>query len=1483
MYAGLGSTAGDNEVWRWNGTAWTKIGGDAVNSGFTNTHTIVQSLVYGGGTLYGGLQATANNAEVWSFNGTSWTRIGGGYINQSWGYFNLQNVEAMTTSGAYLYAGTGNTVAGNAQVWRFDGSTWQIVGGQGLNSSWVVTTYEDVLSMSSYGGSLYAGLGTTANDAEVWKWNGTSWSQIGGDSLNSGWGAGYEEVSSLSTYGGNLYAGLGSSANDAEVWRWNGTAWTKIGGDSVNSGWTTNYERVSSMSVYNGQLYAGLGLSAGDAEVWTWNGTAWTKIGGDGISSSWNTNYEQIESMISYNGRLYAGLGNGTGDAEIWEYNGSAWTQIGGDGLNSSWLDGQYEQAKSLIVYNGKLFAGIGNTAGDGEVWAYDNGSWSKVAGALINSSWAANTIENVLSLSVYKGKLYAGLGNTANSDAQIWSYGDNGFLQSSTVGQDTSWHHLAATYDGTNMKIYIDGVLDAQTTASLTIPDSSQNLLIGSNYGASETGSAGGYFAGSLDELRISNSARSSFTSKPFTSTAQTVTLSAAVRTSGVLSWDNFTSSETPNGGAVTYRLSADGGTTWKYWDGLAWSTSSSTAQSNAIAVVNANISTLSVNFNGIKWQAVLLGDGTEQVTLNTVGLQSTSDTTSPGTNASSITALKAAGGSSLAQNAWTNGSSPYFSWTAGSDAGSGLLGYCLYLGTDNTADPVTTKGLLGTSPVATGNHCQFIISSANIDTATAGYIGTALSTSNSPYYLSIKAIDRAGNVTSGNTQFYFRFDNTPPANPGYVTSPSAYINTKSTTLTWPTSGVAAPSDPNSGLAGLQYKIGNTTWYGDSHSGTGDINDLLTNDGSYTTQNTPDFANISEGINTVYFRTWDQAGNVTSSYVTAALKINTSGAPSAPLGLTSNPTSNTTNSFGFSWFAPTTYIGDANNITYCYTINALPSDSACTFTSAAVLSLGAGPYATQPGINTVYVVAKDESGNINYSNYAQADFTANTPSPGIPLNVDIVDVSIKSTSNWRLALTWEVPTNTGAGIASYKVYRSLNNSTFSFVGSSSSTTYIDASLSQQTYYYRITACDNTNNCGANSSIVHELPTGKFTAAASLVAEPSISNITTKKARVSWSTDRSSDSKVAIGSSSGQYGSSEIGNSTQVSAHAIELDNLSAGTTYYFVTKWTDEDGNTGTSQEYTLTTSPAPSLKEISAASIGLSRATVQFTSKDAAKVAVYYGKSESFGGLKTINTSLSESGYSVSLENLEDGIKYFYKLVSYDNEGNSYDGSIASFTTPPRPRIANLRFQPVDGEPTSTQQVTWDTNVPSSTLISYGKKNGGQSDIQTSELVTSHEIIIRNLVDDSEYTLTAQSRDKDGNLAVSDQQNFHTALDTRPPKISSISVEPAIRGVGAEARGQVVVSWKTDEPSTSQVAFGEGTGVTVFNNKTAEDTGLSTEHVAIVSDLPTSKAYSIQPISKDRSGNGGTGEVQSAIIGRASDSVLTIILNTLKKVFGF
>lgn len=858
--------------------------------------------------------------------------------------------------------------------------------------------------------------------------------------------------------------------------------------------------------------------------------------------------------------------------------------------------------------------------------------------------------------------------------------------------------------------------------------------------------------------------------------------------------------------------------------------------------------------------------------------------DIIAPDSNASNIQMKKVTAGADITLNEWTNGGSPYFSWTAGEDnaGGVGLLGYCVYLGTDETADPETAKGILGTSPVNDAT-CPFIVSGETLDLATSGMLSTGLVTSNTAYHLRIKAIDIVGNVFAGQPEdFYFRFDNTAPTNPAYLSAPSQFINSKSATITWPSSGDGVAEDANSGVAGLQYRINNTIWYGDNHSGTGDATDILSNDGSYTTQNSPDFGHINDGINTIYFRTWDIAGNVTTSYVTVPLKVNSSGSPSEPQNVTATPPVSTQNGFSFSWQAPATFVGNASNLTYCYTINTLPSSSNCTFTAAGDNSLETGSYATQPGDNIFYVVARDESNNINYSSYSSTTFTANTPAPGMPLSTDIADVSIKAINNWRLAVTWSEPVSVGAGIATYKIFRSSNNADFTQVGSSASTAFVDSGLNQQMQYYKIKACDSANNCGAFSETVYMLPTGKFTEPAAITSEPTVSGVTTKRATIMWSTDRVSDSKVTIGTSSGQYSPSEVGNSSQVTAHKIDLDNLAAGTTYYFKARWTDSDGNTGVSQEYTFTTAPAPVLKEVSTLAVNLSGATIQFTVKDASRVEVQYGKSDSFGGIKSLNTSLSESTYEIELSGLDDGVKYLYRIIMQDSEAGTYQSSIFSFNTPPRPKISNVRFQPLGGEPTSTQRVTWETNIPTNSIVQYGKINSSGTAIQMPELKTSHEIVIRGLEDNSEYFLLAQGRDSNSNIAVSDRQTFKTALDTRPPSISEIVIEPSIRGTGSEARGQIVVSWRTDEPATSQVAFGEGSNVTIFNNRTAEDAQLTTEHLVIISDLPPSKVYSIMPISRDKSQNQSTTKSQAAIIGRASDSVLNIVLNTLRKVFG-
>jgi hypothetical protein len=1593
LFAGIGTTTTDAEVWRFTSGAWTQIGGDGINTSWNTNYETVESLTTFGGNLYAGLGNTSgvNDGEVWRYNGTSWSQIGGDGINSSWSAVQYNQVLALTNDGTNLYAGTGQgtnsgrawkfngstwtEIGGNgvantfiaffartmlytnsklylgistassaannngSSFWEYDGSSWTVLGGGYINNSWGGYNIGRVVSSTSHNGKMYYGLGSAPGNAVVYEYDGTTATIIGGSSLRGSWPHwSYEEVTTMTSYNGDLYVGLGTSVGKGEVWKYNGSTWSKVGGGSLNSSWSS-VRAVSSMAVYDSKLYVTLGstinantsLYSFNGSTWTlvkntwspttfsylqsltvWNGqlcvaggygggggsifcgdgnNSWTLVGGGNTNGSWDTASFALLNLGVFKGNLIASYQSGNNSdtrfATVWEYNGSLWNKIGGDGVNASWPDQSYKYAGSMAVYNGELYVGTGgiSTGAAADVWRYNGTTWSQVGGSGVNNSWTfANSIEEVGTMSVYKGKLYAGIGRSSNSDAMVYSFGNNAYLDSTQSTFGSNWSHIAAKYDGISMKLFINGVEDKSVNLSATGVDNSSPLLIGTGYGSPQNGDGQQYFNGLIDEVRISNTARTSFTSKPYPMTPQAVRLSNAARKSGVESWNGLSSSETTNGGAITYRLSDNEGGTWKYWTGSEWSASSSYTDSNSIGIINSNIATFPVTFSGIMWQAVLSGNGDQQVTLNSVSLSANSDVVVPDTNATNIVASKSNGGASLTGNAWTNGASPYFSWDAGSDTGSGVSGYCLYLGQTSSSDPVTTKGLLGTSPVDTNGRCQFTVNTTNFDGATAGYIATALSSSNDPYYLNIKAIDNAGNVYDNSEQFQFRFDNTAPSNPGFISAPSGFINTKSATITWPTVGVQAPSDSNSGILGLQYKFNSGSWYGDNHIGTGDSSDLLVNDGSYTTTDPdpPDSNDIVDGINTIYIRTWDQAGNVTTSYTTAALKVNTSGAPTEPQNVVATPSTNTSNSFAFSWAAPATFVGNGNNITYCYTINTLPNANNCSFTVAGDTDLAAGPYATQPGANTFYVVAKDESSNINYSSFSSVSFTANTPAPGLAINMDIVDVSIKSTSNWRLAITWDQPEQVGAGISAYRIYRSIDNATFSLVGSSSSSSFVDTGLSQQTYYYKVRACDSANNCSADSAIVSLLPTGKFTSPAVITSEPASSEITTRRAKITWSTDRNSDSKISIGTKSGEYSPSEVGNSSQVTSHVIDLDNLAAGTTYYYIAKWTDVDGNTGQSQEYTFTTSPAPILKEVNTLSINLSSATLQFTVKDATKVELQYGKNDSFGGVKSLNTSRNESTYELEVNGLDDGTKYLYKISMYDSEGGKYQSSIFSFTTPPRPKISNLRFQPITGESTSTQQVTWNTNIPTNSIVSYGKVTTTGTVTQTQELKTAHEITIKGLEDNSEYFLIAQGRDSNGNIAVSDRQVFKTALDTRAPLISDIVIEPTIRGTGAEARGQIVVSWRTDEPSTSQVAFAEGSSAQVFNNRTAEDAQLTTEHLVIISDLAPSKVYSIKPISKDKSGNASLVTAQSAIVGRASDSVLNIVLNTLRKVFG-
>jgi len=65
----------------------------------------------------------------------------------------------------------------------------------------------------------------------------------------------------------------------------------------------------------------------------------------------------------------------------------------------------------------------------------------------------------------------------------------------------DGDWHHVAFTKSGATLRLFVDGVLDATGTITITSTNSGEAILIGRDNNASPSR----YYSGYLDELRIS------------------------------------------------------------------------------------------------------------------------------------------------------------------------------------------------------------------------------------------------------------------------------------------------------------------------------------------------------------------------------------------------------------------------------------------------------------------------------------------------------------------------------------------------------------------------------------------------------------------------------------------------------------------------------------------------------------------------------------------------------------------------------------------------------------------------------------------------------------------------------------------------------------------------------------------------------------------------------------------------------------------
>lgn len=93
----------------------------------------------------------------------------------------------------------------------------------------------------------------------------------------------------------------------------------------------------------------------------------------------------------------------------------------------------------------------------------------------------------------------------TNNVELYVRTSGGNYQAISTSGVNDGNWHHVAGTFDGTQAKIYVDGVLEATTATTGTLVNGNYNVNIGRNAQITSR-----LWDGKIDEVRIWNTAQS-------------------------------------------------------------------------------------------------------------------------------------------------------------------------------------------------------------------------------------------------------------------------------------------------------------------------------------------------------------------------------------------------------------------------------------------------------------------------------------------------------------------------------------------------------------------------------------------------------------------------------------------------------------------------------------------------------------------------------------------------------------------------------------------------------------------------------------------------------------------------------------------------------------------------------------------------------------------------------------------------------------
>lgn len=313
FFGGQGHIAPDpqysNDLWVWDGKEWTWLQGSerstVRNAGVYGIKNIASSEnippsrqnatlwvdAEGNVWLFGGYKHSVFYHDLWKWDGTNWTWVSGG--------------KGAGVKGIYGTKGQPDIKNRPSARWGADGWT------------------DSLGQLFLFGGFGKAGSADKGNLNDLWRWDGTSWAWIKGDSIINGSGH----------YGQKLI----TQANDHPKSR------------AGHHCWRDKYGRI--------WLFGGSDNLGGDLnDLWVWDGINWTWMHGSasaGHLPKYGT--KGVEDAKNEPGSRLAGRCWTDSNGDLWLYGGYVYNGVHSTPRSDLWRLRQEPYSKMVVTGNGKI------------------------------------------------------------------------------------------------------------------------------------------------------------------------------------------------------------------------------------------------------------------------------------------------------------------------------------------------------------------------------------------------------------------------------------------------------------------------------------------------------------------------------------------------------------------------------------------------------------------------------------------------------------------------------------------------------------------------------------------------------------------------------------------------------------------------------------------------------------------------------------------------------------------------------------------------------------------------------------------------------------------------------------------------------------------------------------------------------------------------------------------------------------------------